>query len=255
MTGKLKRGRPTRSLFDSARGAFWACNLRYISQKILSEIERELNPKCFTNRDGGGYRQPNAYNKYANGTKIPTSPFKAINSPIILAEEKYKTSAEAYHSILWTVLQESENINDIDTNKYQSLIPERLKLALRENGIDLNTSKDLLLTDDEFKKMVYLKNIDVLGLMLLQIIRSKEIINLRHVFYIRQWLQYSSISYVPFKACYLIIFKLIEERIHEIGSLQGHSGLDIKKSIKERYSDAENAALLSGKMMTYQVFN
>lgn len=91
MTGELKRGRPTRSIFDSARGAFWACNLREISQKALSEIERELNPKCFTNRDGGGYRQPNAYNKYANGTKIPTSPFKAINSPITLAEEKYKT--------------------------------------------------------------------------------------------------------------------------------------------------------------------
>ena len=245
MRTKAKRGRPYRSSFESARAAFWACNLSCLAGKTLAEIEREIYPSRVKKRDGGGYEQPNNFNKYSKGEKAPKSPTTHLDSPVNLADTHYPGSALAYHSIFWQMIN-NENI-EINLNKYRDLISIEVKESLQANDIDIDKKDKLPFSDEEFKKMVAIQHIDVLALMLLQLRHSKEIVKTIHIFYIRNWLSNACYIYEPFKKCKSLMLRLIEEKVYELGILIGISGIDKNKSDIQASRDAFLAALLSGK--------
>ena len=248
MTSIPKRGRPKRNLLDTTRASFWALNLSYLAQKKPSEIEREIFPNKIKRRDGGGYIQPHDFNKYANGTRVPTPPTKGIKSPVNLAEARYPSSADAYNSIVWDILNEPEM--EIDIKKYYSSIPLRFKIQLRLSGIDICNSKELFLSDDNFIRLVKIRNIETLGLMLVNIKCLKDTINPLHIYLLRSWLSIASIKYMPLKNCYLKLFLLVEDRIQEAGILTSPDGLAKNISDESAFEDAWFAAILSGKTVT-----
>ena len=174
METKAKPGRPRRSSFESARAAFWACNLSCLAGKSLAEVEREIYPSRVKKRDGGGYEQPNSFNKYSKGEKAPRNPTTYLDSPVNLADIHYPGSDLAYHSIFWEIVN-NENI-EINLSKYRQLISVEAKELLQAYDINIDKKDKFLFSDDEFMKMVTIQHIDVLALMLMQLRHSKNTI-------------------------------------------------------------------------------
>lgn len=182
METKVKIGRPSRSSFESARAAFWSCNLRCLAGKSLAEVEREIYPSHVKKRDGGGgYEQPNSFNKYSKGEKAPRNPTTYLDSPVNFADMHYPGSALAYHSIFWEIVN-NENI-EINLSKNHHLISIEAKKLLQAYDINIDKKFKLLFSDDEFMKMVAIQHIDVLALMLMQLRLSKNTIRTIHIFY------------------------------------------------------------------------
>ena len=245
METKAKPGRPRRSTFESARAAFWACNLSYLAGKTLAEVEREIYPSRVKKRDGGGFEQPNIFNKYSKGEKAPRCPITYLDSPVNLADKLYPGSGMAYHSIFWNVVN-NEN-TEIYFSKYGHLISIKLKNLLQRHDINIDEKKNLSISDDDFIKMVCIQHIDVLALMLMQLRHSSSSIETLHIFYIRNWLLNSSFVYAPFRRCKTLMLKLIEEKVLELGVMLGVGGIDNNKTDIEANRDALIAAVLSGK--------
>lgn len=242
---KAKRGRPSRSTLESARAAFWACNLSSLTGKCLAELERDIYPSRVKRRDGGGYEQPNSFNKYSKGEKAPKCPTAYLDSPVNLADTHYPGSALAYHSIFWEIVKSETNENNME--KYRDLICIEAKELLRTYDIHLDKKETISFSDEEFMRMVSIQHIDILALMLIQLKYSENAIRTIHVFYIRNWLANACFIYEPFKKCKLLMLKLIEEKVYELGQMVGSGGINLNKSDIESSRDAFWAALLSGK--------
>lgn len=244
MESEEKRGRPSRSSLESARAAFWACNLSYLADKSLAEVEREIYPTRVKKRDGGGYEQPNSFNKYSKGEKAPRNPTTYLDSPVNLADINYPGSDLAYHSIFWEIVN-NENI-EINLSKYHHLVSVKVKKLLQTHDINIEKN-NFPFSDDEFMKMVAIQHIDVLALMLMQLRHSKNKVRTMHIFYIRNWLSNACFVYEPFKRCKTLMLKLIEEKVYELGLMTGIGGIDNNKTEIQASRDAFLAALLSGK--------
>ena len=231
-----------------AQSMFWANNLKCISGKNFAELERELSSSPIEKKDCGGYKQPYAYSKYAAGSRIPTRPSESKDSPITKAEEKYWRSATAYNSIFWDLLSSANQ--DIDISKYLARIPNNIRIRLKLIGVDLAERNSINFKDEDFAKLVLIKDIDILGLMILQIKAHKHDIDYGHIYFIRNWILIASQNFEPFRICKNIIFEVIEENLPEIGFLNGIDGIDTDKIHSERARDSFIAAFLSGKSLT-----
>ena len=238
-------GRPKRSKIESARAAFWASNLSYKSEKSFPDIERELYPESIKKRDGGGFTQPFAFNKYAKGTRSPHHFDDCVDSPVTRAEKKYPGTQSAYSSIFWDLMTIADR--EIDIKKFYSRISNLSKMQLKLCGVNLENRTQLLLTDNELAIIFRIKNIDVLGLMLLQIKSNKETIRYELIYLIREWLLKASLDYAPFKMCLYIIFEAIEENLIELGEMTGSFGLTVNSTDAEKQRGATMAAIFSGK--------
>ena len=157
----------------------WAHNLKCMSGKSFAELEREFLSSPIEKKDCGGYKQPYAYSKYAAGSRIPTSPSESKDSPIIKAEEKYWRSASVYNSIFWDLLSSADQ--DIVVSKYLARIPNNIRIRLKLIGVDLGERNSINFKDEDFAKLVLIKDIDVLGLMILQIKANKLYIDYGHI--------------------------------------------------------------------------
>jgi len=179
------------------------------------------------------------------GEKSPRCPTTYLDSPVNLADTHYPGSASAYHSIFWEIVKNEKNENNLE--KYLDLISIEAKELLRNYDINIDKKKTISFSDEEFMRMVSIQDIDILALMLIQLRYSENAIRTMHVFYIRNWLANACFIYEPFKKCKLLMLKLIEENVYELGQLVGSSGIDLNKSDIETSRDAFWAALLSGK--------
>lgn len=258
MKNKTENNHSKNRKIKIAQSMFWANNLKYMAGKNFAELERELSSSPIEKKDCGGYKQPYAYSKYAAGSRIPTSPSESKDSPITKAEEKYWRSATAYNSIFWDLLSGADQ--DIDINKYLARIPNNIRIRLKLIGVDLAERNSINFKDEDFAKLVLIKDIDVLGLMILQIKAHKHDINYEHIFFIRNWILITSQNFEPFRICKKIIFEVIEENLPEIGFLNGIDGIDTNKIHSERVRESFIAAFLSGKTLklnsTYRnIFN
>lgn len=230
-----------------AQSMFWANNLKCMTGKNFAEIERELSSSAIEKKDCGGYKQPYAYSKYAAGSRIPTSPSESKDSAVSKAEEKYLRSAAAYNSIFWDLLSSADQ--DIDMSEYLTRIPNNIRIKLKLVGVNLVERNSINFKDEDFAKLVLIKDIDILGLMILQIKANKHDINYGHVYFIRNWILIASQNFEPFRICKNIIFDVIEDSLPEIGFLNGVGGIDTNKNYSERMQDSFIAALLSGKSL------
>ena len=241
---KLNAGRPKRTKIESARAAFWVSNLCYKTQKSFSDLERELYPEQIKKRDGGGYTQPYAFAKYSNGSRIPNHKYDSVDSPVIRAEKRYRGTQAAYDSILWKLMTISNQ--EVDTKKFYSELPDFTKIILKFYKINLENRSQLLLTDDELTIIFNIKNIDMLGLMLLQIKSDNSTIRYELIYLIREWLLKVSLEYVPFKMCSNLIFEAIEENLIELGDMTGEFGLKVNATDEEKHRLVLTSGIFSG---------
>ena len=237
---KLNAGRPKRSKLESARAAFWVSNLSHKTGKSFSDLERELYPEQIKKRDGGGYTQPYAFAKYSNGSRIPNHKYDSVDSPVIRAENRYPGTQAAFDSIFWELMTISDQ--EVDTNKFYSQLSHFSKMQLKLCGINLENRSQLLLTDNELAIIFRIKNIDILGLMLLQIKSDNLNIRCELICLIRDWLLKVSLEYAPFKMCSNIIFEAIDENLIELGDMTGEFGIAANLTDQEKY----NLILISG---------
>lgn len=250
---KSNAGRPKRSKLESARAAFWVSNLSCSSGKSFSDLERELYPEHLKKRDGGGYTQPYAFDKYSNGSRIPNHKYDSVDSPVIRAENIYPGTKAAYDSIVWELMATSDQ--KVDTNKFYSQLSQLSKMRFKFYGVDLENRSQALLTDKELEIIYHIENIDVLGLMLLQINSNSETVRFELIHYIREWLLKSTLDYAPFKMCSNIIFEAIEERVVALGNMTGLFGLNVDDTEEDKKRSSTIASLFSGRTVLFRRTN
>ena len=148
---------------------------------------------------------------------------------------------------IWDLLSSADQ--DIDMSEYLTRIPNNIRIKLKLVGVNLVERNSINFKDEDFAKLVLIKDIDILGLMILQIKANKHDINYGHVYFIRNWILIASQNFEPFRICKNIIFDVIEDSLPEIGFLNGVGGIDTNKNYSERMQDSFIAALLSGKSL------
>lgn len=241
-----RRGRPKSPILDCTRASYWAWSVQKVAGKSFAELEREMAPRQFPRRDGGGFEQPNAWLKYAKGDRCPSPPSKGDKSPVVLAEKRYPGTQAVYDSIVWDLLYDG-----------QKQPTKRLKLTSRISPYILNQidpkhieEKDqyrILLTAEGVSRLVFVRHLDAFGLVLMQWRNLDwERVDISLIYIARTWLLYSLQWMEPFVTCRRLMTKLIHHNVRELGLLNGPGGLDPNKTLDERVSDAYFAALLGG---------
>lgn len=246
VVGKLRRGRPPLTPLEKARGAYWAWAVQMAAGKDFARIERELSQKPYRHREDGGYDQPHALSKYSRGARTPEPPTHGASSPVRRAERKYPGSSLAYTSITWDLLYPPQNPPDSPlplTGRLSSYVLERIT---PEHVVDRDANR-ILLTDEGVFRTVLIKHIDALGLLLMQWRNGdRERLSIQHVLYTRIWISHAFELMPLFAKCKKLIVPLIEENVPELGVLEGPGGLDLSKTMEERYRDAMFGGLLAG---------
>lgn len=212
--------------------------------KDFAEIERELSPKPYRHREDGGYDQPHAWSKYSRGDRTPEPPERGPESPIVRAEKRYPGSALAYTSITWDLLYPSHSPPVKPLPLTSRLSPYVLERISPEHIVERNKYR-ILLTDEGICSSVLIKHIDALGLLLMQWRNGdRRRLSVEQSLYTRIWLSHA-FEWMPlFIRCKELIASLIEENVPELGVLEGPFGLDLSKTMEERYRDALYGGLL-----------
>jgi hypothetical protein len=241
-----RRGRPKNSILDLARASYWAWTVQKAAGKPFAVLERELAHKQFRQRDGGGYAQPNAWLKYAEGKRCPTPPDKGSLSQVVQAEMHYPGTQATYDSIAWDLMYDDKSKPTQRLRLTSRISPLVLKW-IEPKHIEEEDEYRLLLTDEGISNLVFIRHLDAFGLLLMQWRNLDwERINVSLIYVTRMWLLCSFQWMEPFVTCRRLLAKLIHHNVTELGLLNGPHGLDPKKTPDECAADAFLAALLGG---------
>lgn len=240
------RGRPRLGLLDRARASYWAYEVKQVSGKSFTVIERELSPEAVRGRDGGGFEQPHAWRKYANGDRAPRSPQQDKSSPVIRAENRYPGTADAYHSVTWDLLYSPEN-KPLQPQRLTHRIAHNVAERIRSKDIEKRTPCNILLTPQGIRRVASVSHIDAFGLLLMQWRNgTPNRLTVELIYFTRMWLLQALDRGSHFATCQHHILSLVEEHIPELGVLSGPDGLDPSKSEDNRLCDATMAGFFAG---------
>lgn len=241
-----KRGRPRSPILNRARAAYWAWTTKIAAGMSFAEIERELAPRPFPRRDGGGFEQPNAWLKYAKGNRCPLPPNEGKMSPVVRAERRYSGTQAIYESIVWDLMYDDHSRPAKRMKLTARISPQVLRL-IEPQHIEKKDQYRVLLTPDGIARLVLVRHLDALGLLLMQWRNLDwERADISLIFFVRKWLLFSFQWMEPFAACRCLMAKLIHHNVMEIGLLNGPGGLDPAKSLEQCVRDAYLAALMGG---------
>jgi hypothetical protein len=241
-----KRGRRKSPILYRTRGAYWARTVQMTTGKPFAELEREMAPRRYSRRDGGGFDQPNAWLKYAKGLRTPTPPSEGKKSPIVRAEMHYPGTRAAYDSIAWDLMYDDRSKPTTRLKLTSRISPYVLSL-INPKHIQQQDQYRILLTPEGISNLVLVRHLDAFGLLLMQWRNLDwERADVSLIYVARMWLLFSFQFMEPFVTCRQVIAKLIHRNVGELGLLNGPGGLDPNKTPDECARDAYFAALLGG---------
>lgn len=241
-----RRGRPNSPILERARASYWVWTVQRAAGKSFAELEREMALQQFDPREGGGFKQPNAWRKYAKGERCPLPPSKGDKSPVVQAEKRYPGTMAAYDSIVWDLLY-AHQATPTKRLKLTSRISPYVLSKIAPKDIEEKDQYRILLNTNGIANLVLVRHLDALGLLLMQWRNLDwERIDVLLIYMVRTWLLFSMQWMEPFTTSRRLLATLIHHNLPEVGLLNGPGGLDPKKTFDERVRDSALAALVAG---------